>query len=624
MRNASCAANAHGSWKEDAMSKQVLTILYERLSKDDGEDGLSNSIATQMTMLQDYAERNGLIPYVHIQDDGYRGTNWERPGWQEVITKIENGEVKNLVVKDSSRMGRDYLRVGLYREMFHEKGVRLIAISDGIDTLHGDDDFTPFREIIAEWHSLDTSKKIKAAFRTKGQSGKPITGKPPFGYVKDPNDKYKWLVDPEAAAVVRRIFDMTLEGICPEEICRIFHREKIERPSYYSAKRGQIKFDKALDTDNPYLWRANVIRDILERLEYLGHLVNFRYRKPSYKSKKVVENPRDEWLIFENVNEPIIDKKSWELAQRTRKVVKRTDTTGEANPLTGLVFCADCGSRMYNHRSKYDHYSCPEYINGRARLDENHCTPHGVSTKIIREVLLHVIRSTTSYAQQYESQFVEKVSEMHSIRKGETLKVHRKQIAKNARRIAELDKLFTNLHEDKVSGVLSAERFTQMSVRYEQEQAGLTALNETLQTELDTFTADNMRGENFLKLVRRYTQVEELTPAIIYEFVDKVIVHEAVWSEQTETQRRMGTRSQHIEVYLKYIGAFDAPDIRTPEEIEAERIAFEKAEHRRRIGREASRRYLEKKKAKNAAAAQQAPIAKPKASPTTKDPTPAA
>jgi DNA invertase Pin-like site-specific DNA recombinase len=469
------------------MGKQKLTILYERLSKEDGEDSVSNSITNQRTLLEEYAEKNGLKPYIHIQDDGYSGTDWDRPGWQELITKIDNGEVQNLIVKDSSRIGRDYLRVGLYREMFSERKIRLIAVNDGIDTLHGDDDFTPFREIMAEWYARDTSKKIKSAFKTKGQSGKPITGKPPYGYIKDPNDKYKWLVDEEAAEVVRRIFDLTVDGKCLEEICRILHSEKVERPSYYSVKRGQINFDKALGADDPYLWRTNVIRLILARQEYLGHLVNFRYSKPSYKSKRMVKNPKDEWLIFENSHEPIVDKETWELAQRIRKTVKRTDTTGEANPLTGLIFCADCGGKMYNHRSKNDHYTCPGFVKGRTEFKESHCPPHYVNTALVRAVLLDIIKRTSEYAQQREAEFAEKIREMHSIRKGETLKVHNKQLSKNKRRIAELDKLFTNLYEDKVSGALSAERFSQMSDRFEQEQAELITQNETLQSEIDTF-----------------------------------------------------------------------------------------------------------------------------------------
>ena len=601
-----CAANITAG-KEAEMNTQKLTVLYARLSRDDGEDGVSSSIKNQLDMLRDYAERNGFTPYVALQDDGFSGTNFDRPSWQDLISRIENDEVGTLILKDSSRMARNYLQAGLYREMFREKGVRLIAVNDGIDTLHGEDDFTPFREIMSEWYARDTSKKIKAAFKTKGLSGKPITGKPPYGYVKDPNDKHKGLIDPEAAAVVRRIFDLTVEGKGMEEIARILHSEKVERPSYYSAKRGQINHKNALDAENPYLWRSQVIRGILARQEYLGHVVNFRRTKPSYKSKRLVENPQEDWLIFENSHEPIVKQKTWELAQRVRQTVKRTDTTGEANPLTGLLFCADCGSKLYNHRGKgkTNHFSCPGYVLGRQALKENHCTQHYVGTELINEVLLYIIKNTTWYAREHESEFVEKVRDMHAIRQGDTVKTYTRQITKNERRISELDKLFQNLYEDKVSTAISAERFAQMSSGYEREQAALKVQNETLQSELETFKTDSKRAEHFLAIVRRYTRIEELNTAMIYEFVDKIIIHEGVWSEQTETQRRKGTRSQKIEVFLKYIGDFNVPDSRSAEEIEAERIAEEALQAKRKYSREVTRRYNERKRTAKAAAEKQ-------------------
>lgn len=607
MPDALCAANVQDCQKEESMNTQKITILYERLSKDDEHQGPSNSIVNQRALLEDYAERNNLTPYIHIQDDGFSGTNWKRPGWQELIAKTENDEVQNILVKDSSRIGRDYLRAGLFREMLREKGVRLICVNEGTDTFYNDDDFTPFREIMHEWYARDTSKKIKAAFKTKGKSGKPITGKPPYGYVKDPNNKYKWLVDDEAAAVIRRIFDLTIDGKGLDEICRILHSEKIERPSYYSAKRGLINSDKALEADDPCLWRNNVVRLILSRQEYLGHLVNFRRSKPSYMSTRLVDNPQEEWLVFENSHAPIIEQETWDMAQRSRQTVKRTDTIGEANPLTGLIFCASCGSKLYNHRGKdkINHFTCPGYTLGRQALKETHCSAHYVSTELVREVLLHVIRSTTGYARQHEAEFVEKVRDMYSLRQGETAKTYTRQIIKNERRIADLDRLFTSLYEDKVGGAISADRFVQMSGGYEQEQATLKSQNETLQMELDTFKTDSMRAENFLALVQRYTQVEELTTAMIYEFVDKVIIHEAVWTEQDENNRRKGARTQQIEVFLKYIGDFNAPDLRSPEEIEAERIAEEQLQAKRKYSREVTRRYNERKRAAKAAAANQ-------------------
>jgi hypothetical protein len=316
----------------------------------------------------------------------------------------------------------------------------------------------------------------------------------------------------------------------------------------------------------------------------------------------MVKNPQEDWLIFENTHEPIVEQKTWELVQRVRKTVKRTDTTGEANPLTGLLFCSDCGSKLYNHRTSSDHYTCPSYVLGKQRFKENHCTAHYVSTSLVREVILHIVKSTSGYAREHEADFVDKVREMYAIRQGESEKTYARQIAKNGRRIAELDKLFTNLYEDKVSGAISAERFAQMSGGYEQEQAALKTQNETLQTELDAFKTDSMRAENFIALVRRYTQVEELTPEMLYEFIDKIIIHECVWSEQDKNNRRKGTRTQKIEVFLRYIGDFNVPDLRTPEEIEAEHIAAEKLDKKRAQGREISRRYRERKLAAQVAA----------------------
>jgi DNA invertase Pin-like site-specific DNA recombinase len=586
------------------MSKQKTAILYERLSKDDELQGPSNSILNQRAMLEEYAERNGLAPYTHIQDDGYSGVTFDRPGWQEVMSKVEADEVSAIIVKTLDRMGRNYLQMGLLREVLQERGVRLIAISDGIDTSLGEDDFTPFREILSEWYARDTSKKIKAAVRSKGNSGKPLSSKPPYGYVKDPNDKNKWLIDPEAAEVVRRIFNYTIEGKSAVEICRILRDEKVERPMYHSAKRGYVNRPSALETEDPYLWRGSFIRTTLAKQEYIGSIVNFRQSKPSYKSKKLVKNPQEEWQVFEGAHEPIVDRETWELAQRVSQTVKRTDTTGEASPLTGLVFCSDCGSKMYNHRAKTDYYSCPNYYLGRQAMKENHCSQHYVNTELVRDILLQVIKSTAGYVREHEKEFAEKISGAYAQKRGEDTKSFERQIAKNGRRISELDKLFTSLYEDKVGGAISAERFAQMSGGYEREQASLKEENERLETELAAFKNDGARADNFLAIVRRYTQIEELTPAMIYEFVDRIIVHEAVWSEQDEGKgngrRRKGERSQKIDIFLRYIGKFSAPDERPADEIAAERLAEEKLEKKRAYGREVMRRFNERKRAAKA------------------------
>jgi DNA invertase Pin-like site-specific DNA recombinase len=586
------------------MNNQKYTILYERLSvEDDDREGESNSIANQEKFPEEYAEKNGLTPYRHVQDDGYSGVNFSRPGFQEMAAEVQAGNVSACVVRDMSRFGRNYLQVGFYMELFEQAGTRIIAVNDNVDTLQGIDDFTPFRNIINEWYARDTSRKVKSGLQTKGHEGKPLATKPPYGFYKDPADPNHWLVDAESAAVVRRVFDLTINGKGPFEICRILHDDGIERPSYYQTKRGYVNYSGALEAADPCLWGTHIVTFMLARPEYAGHTVNFRSVKPSYKSKKQIKLPKEEWLIFENTHEPIVSQEVWDLAQKCREVVRRPNSLGEANPLTGLLYCAECGKRLYNHRSRKDHYTCSGYTQGRQKFQETHCSPHCVTTEALRKILLEVIQKTSGYVREYEADFAERVRQSSTLKQGETVKTHTRQIAKNERRIAELDKLFTSVYEDKVKGVLSEERFALMSSGYEREQADLREKNEELRAELDAFNADEAKADNFIALVRKYTRIEELTPLLINEFVEKIVVHESVWSEQTETERRKGTRSQQIDVYLKYIGSFDAPDTRAPEEIEAERIAEEKLQRQRAWKRDYERRKREEKRVAKAAEA---------------------
>ena len=331
-QNAS-AADARGCRKDADMSKQEnqkLTILYERLSVEDDRDAESQSIENQRAILQEYAKRNGLTPYIHVCDDGYSGTDWMRPGWQKVLSMVYAGEAACICIKDLSRMSRDYLRAGLDRQTFLEKGVRLIALNDNFDSSRGEDDFTPFKEIMSEWYARDISKKIKSVFQSKGRKGIPISSKAPYGYRKDPLDKTRWIIDEPAAAVVRRIYSLIIEGKGPHQVARILHDDKIEKPSYYLAKNGIVNKQSALDTPHPYSWQAFTISHIVGRIEYLGHLANFKHEKPSFKSKKFITKPREEWLIFENAHEPIVTQEVWELAQRMRETKRRqeADTMG--------------------------------------------------------------------------------------------------------------------------------------------------------------------------------------------------------------------------------------------------------------------------------------------------------
>ena len=600
------AANAPNCGKDAEMSaklNQKITILYERLSVEDDRDTESQSIENQRNLLQDYAERHGMTPYIHISDDGYSGTNWQRPGWNEVIAKVEAGEVANLLVKDSSRIGRDFLRVGLYRELLREKSVRLICVTDGFDSANGEDDFTPFRDIMSEWYARDISKKIKSVFRTKGEKGIPIGSKAPYGYKKDPLDKHRWIIDESAAAVVRRIYKLIIEGYGPFQVARILHDDKVEKPSYYLAKNGIVKKQSALDTPYPYSWNAFTVTHIVARIEYLGHLANFKHEKLSFKSKKFVTKPKEDWLIFENTHEPIVSQETWDLAQKLRETKRRIDTTGEANPLTGFLFCSDCGSKMYGNRKKGggrksdNFYSCKVHKNTVAYFEKSPCTQHYVTTYAVREIVLDVIRRTASYVQKHEDKFVQMVQEHSNLKQTEAVKAHSRKIAKNMRRISELDKLFHNLYEDKVKNIISEERFLQMSKNCEQEQAQLQAENAALQAEVDVYNEDKDKADNFIALVQKFTNFQELTTPMLHEFVDKIIVHEAVWSEANYKHTRKGSRSQQIDVYLKYIGNFGVPDTRSPEEIEAERKEEERLERIKGY----KRKYNRKKAAERAA-----------------------
>ena len=467
--------------------------------------------------------------------------------------------------------------------------------NDGLDSANGEDDFTPFRDIMAEWYARDCSRKVKSAFHTKGKKGIPISGKPPYGYKKDVSDPNKWVIDDYAAAVVRRMYALIIEGKSPIQVCRILHDDNIEIPSVYLTKNGYVSYKIGADAQNPYAWSEKTIQRILGKEEYLGHVVNFRSSKPSFKHKRQTFHDKEDWMIFENIHEPIVTQADWDLVQQLTKTKRRMNKSRGVNPMTGLIFCKDCGAKMYHSHSNdpkkpsNDRFDCSTYNLGQKKF-MTPCVSHSITTKALRDILLDVIKSTAGFVQQHEDKFIEMVRNNSNIKQGETIKTHTRKIAKNEKRIAELDKLFSSLYEDKVQGVLSAERFTQMSQNFEQEQITLREENKILQAEMDAFNEEKANADNFVNLVRRYTRFKELTPAMINEFIERVDVHESVWSESTPTQKRKGTRFQQVDVYLKYIGNFNAPDIRTPEQIEADRIAEEKLEHRRNYNREYMRR----------------------------------
>ncbi len=579
-----------------------ITALYERLSRDDELQGDSNSIIHQKQMLEEYALKNGFEGFAHFTDDGYSGGNFDRPGWKRLITEVEAGKVGTVIVKDMSRVGRDYLQVGFYTEvMFREKGVRFVAIANNIDSVNRESgEFAPFLNIMAEWYLRDSSRKIKAVMKAKGTSGERLTFAPIYGYRLDPEDKKKWTVDEEAAPVVRRIFRLTIEGKGPTEIARMLANDKVERPSYHMSVRGISKRTQ-YDTSNPYAWSGNTIAHIIGKPEYMGHTVNFRSYKDSYKDKRHKEAAKEDWLVFENTHPAIIDPETWETAQRCRKTVRRTDTLGEANPLTGLVFCADCGAKLYNHRKPYattytnkngytctrcpkDVYVCSTYSLTGRRFNRQ-CTAHNIRTVVLRELVLDAIKSVSGFVKKSEADFIKQVREASAVRREETAKSHKKRIAKEQKRMAELDTFIRKIYEDNVSGKLTDKRFEILSTEYEREQSELEQSIAILQAELNGFNDDSIRADKFIEIVRKYTDFTELTTPMIHEFVEKIVVHEA--------DKYGGERVQKVDIYLNFIGKFDIPILEpTPEEIAEE----EKKRKKRERHREAQRRYTEKQK----------------------------
>jgi DNA invertase Pin-like site-specific DNA recombinase len=593
-----------------------ITALYSRLSRDDELSGESNSITNQKAMLESYAKAHGFTNLVHYSDDGYSGTNFQRPDWKRLIADIEAGRVGITLCKDMSRVGRDYLQVGFYTEiMFKERDVRFIAISNNIDSDNRESaEFAPFLNIMSEWYARDTSRKIKAAAHVKGNSGRHMTNAPIYGYKRSPDDKNLWLIDEPAAAVVRRMFNMAVSGMGPHQIARALSDERIERPSYYFAKNMMVGANPSgRDLSIPYAWSTKSVATMLAKPEYAGHTVNFRTSRESFKIKKSKDNPKEDWKIFTDTHEPIVDQDTFDTVQRLRGTPRRVDSVGEANPLTGLVFCADCGAKMYNSRRAVeydterrfgkvykkkitDHYNCSTYIMGRNKFEKT-CSGHYIRTTVIRELILDAIRNISRYALENETEFVRKVRAATTVQQAETAKAHRKQLSQNNRRVMELDSLFRKVYEDNAGGKLSDARFEQLASGYEQEQAELKQQSAVLQAELDAFEADSENVGRFLELARRHTAFDELTTPMLNEFVREIFIH--------KPDKSSGERVVKVDIHFNFIGNFELPKAEpTPEELEARAKRLEKLMKQR----EANRRYYEKHKEKQAREQQQPQI----------------
>lgn len=563
------------------LDSQKITALYERLSRDDDQVGDSNSIVNQKKYLESYAEQRGYSNCIHYTDDGWSGGNFERPAWKRLVADIEAGKVAHVLVKDMSRIGRDYLQTGFYTEvMFRQHGVHFVAIANSVDSDdQNSNEFAPFLNIMNEWYLRDLSRKQKAAIRVKGESGKPTTNCAIYGYKKMPGDKYTWHIDEEAAAVVRRIFRLTIEGKGPYDIARILFEDKVETPAVYFGKQKKGVWKSKEEFPNPYNWSGYIVGEILSKPEYMGHTVNFRSHKQSYKDKGSIQNPKEDWLIFENTHEAIVDKETWELAQKLRKTPRRHDTIGEANPLTGLLFCADCGAKMYNQRTRgsdskpypSDAYECSTYkLAGQKRSAA--CCNHHISTKALRELILDTIRTVSTYAISNQDEFMEKVRAASQLRQAEAAKETKRKLNKERKRITELDNIIKKLYESFAVGRITDERFDSLLAEYEAEQKSLQASVADAEQQLSSFQEDTVRLEQFLALAKKYTDFSELTTPMINEFIDKILVH--------APEKIDGDRVQEVEIYLKFIGKFELPEPELTEE-EIKRQEFLKKERAR-------------------------------------------
>ncbi|WP_274271298.1 DUF4368 domain-containing protein [Roseburia hominis] len=587
---------------------EKITALYERLSrddfgKDDDQQRESNSISNQKAMLEEFAARQGFTNIVHFTDDGISGTCFDRPGFLAMMKEVEAGNVEYLCIKDMSRMGRDYLKVGQIMEILRQRGVRLIAINDGVDSARGDDDFTPFRNIMNEYYARDTSRKIRSTFQSKGKSGKHLTGTVIYGYLWN-EARDQWLVDPEAAEVVKRIFAMTIEGYGPYQIASKLKEEKVLIPSAYLAQHGE-GVNKNKTFKDVYGWGSSTICNILEKREYLGHTINFKTRK-HFKDKKSHYVPEDEWTIFENTHEPIIDQQTFDLVQKIRGNVRRyPDGWGEAAPLTGLLYCADCGGKMYVHRTnngkRISQYTCSQYT--KVPCGTLCKTQHRINEDVVLSLVSEMLKAIAEYAKHDRAEFVRVVQEAQSSQQTAEVRKQRTRLATAKQRVSELEVLLCKIYEDNILGKLSDSRYATLDAQYEKEQSELTAEISVLEKAVKSYEKHEKDADRFIALIDKYENFDKLTIAMLNEFIEKILVHERDRKGSIQT-------TQEVEIYFNFVGRFVPPAFGevelTPEELEKIRKREERKDrlHQNYLKRKASgaqKRYEDKiKKRKKA------------------------
>ena len=585
------------------MRNEKITPLYERLSRDDELQGESNSISNQKKMLEDYARRNGLPNPTHFTDDGVSGTRFDRPGFLAMMEEVEAGRVEAVVIKDMSRLGRDYLKVGQVMEILRQRGVRLIAINDGVDSLKGDDDFTPFRNIMNEFYARDTSRKIRSVFKSKGMSGKHLTGTVIYGYLWDEKREH-WLVDEEASEVVRRIFSLTLEGYGPYQIACKLSADRIEIPVVHLARFNE-GVNRSKPVKDPYGWGSSTIVNILKKREYLGHTINFKTRK-HFKDKKSHYVSEDEWMIFENTHEAIIDQQTFDLAQKIRSNVRRyPNGWGEAAPLTGLLYCADCGGKMYVHRTnngkRISQYTCSNYTKVPCGIL---CpTQHRINESAVLTLVSDTLRAIAEYSRNDRTEFIHAVQETQVAQQSADIARKRRRLAAAQKRAGELEKLICKIYEDNALGKLPDARYRALDAQYAKEQDALEIEIAELEKAVTSYEQSQKSAEKFIALIDKYENFDTLTNTMLNGFVEKILVHERARKGSQDT-------TQEIEIYFNFLGRYIPPSLQpvplTPEEQEELLKKEERKDrlHQNYLKRKASgaqKRYEDKIKAKKKA-----------------------
>ena len=538
--------------------QEEFTALYCRLSQDDGREGESNSIVNQKEYLMKYAKEHGFPNPKYYVDDGYTGTNFDRPSFKEMSADIEKGLVKTVIVKDLSRFGRNYIEVGSYSEIIYpEAGVRFIAIMDNVDTGSLEsNEFAAFTNLFNEWYPKSTSKKVKEVKKAKGLAGEHL-GAPPYGYLRNPDDKTRWLVDEEAAAVVRRIFSLCMQGKGISAIADTLWGDKVLTPSAYKASKGLAA---PIVSENPYNWESTTVALILENVAYIGVTENFKSTRLGFKSKKRIPTAKEMRTYIENAHTPLIDRELWDKVQMIRANKRRPTKNGATSIFTGLLECADCGTKLSLRSSKsYLYFRCSKY-KGNSRSGV--CTQHYVREDVLYQLVLKQLQHFLSYLQQFERVFIRQQIDTTLAERRYELSAKQKQIEKDEKRMEELDRLFRKIYEDNVNGKLNDERFYKLSDGYEAEQEQLKQEIEALKAEVSEADTEATNVSKLIAVTKKYTRIDELTPEILNTFVDKIVVHEC--------EKKDGKRTQDIDIYYSYVGIVDIPTDEEMREMERE------------------------------------------------------